>query len=59
MMGYERFPGYVEVWSCNACGPSVTSRGNWCDRGCGSDYNQMTKVKMFLPPSAPAPETEN
>ena len=32
------------MWSCKACGPHVRSRANWCERGCGSDYNEMTWV---------------
>ena len=32
------------LWSCNCSGPSPTSRANWCDRGCGRDYNRMTQV---------------
>ena len=32
------------MWSCNACGPHVRSRANWCERGCGRDYNKMTWV---------------
>ena len=32
------------MWTCNACGPHVRSRANWCERGCGRDYNQMTWV---------------
>lgn len=31
-------------WCCTHCGPSPTSRANWCDRGCGSDYNQMFEL---------------
>lgn len=34
------------VWgySCNACGYHPRSTSMWCDVGCGSDYNRMTKV---------------
>lgn len=31
-------------WSCNACGYHPNSIATWCDAGCGSDYNRMTKV---------------
>jgi hypothetical protein len=34
-------------WSCRICGPSPTSSATWCDRGCGSDYNQMTQVDVW------------
>jgi hypothetical protein len=33
------------MWTCNACGPHVKSRANWCERGCGSDYNRMEFVR--------------
>jgi hypothetical protein len=31
-------------WCCCTCGPSKTSRAEWCDRGCGSDYNAMIRI---------------
>ena len=31
-------------WCCCLCGPSKTSRGDWCDKGCGSDYNAMVRI---------------
>lgn len=31
------------MWSCSICGPSPTSRINWCDNGCGRDYQKMTE----------------
>lgn len=37
----ESIPAF---WSCNACGPRKRSRGNWCDAGCGSDYNEMSSL---------------
>jgi hypothetical protein len=32
------------MWTCSSCGPHVRSRANWCERGCGSDYNRMEWV---------------
>lgn len=31
-------------WSCSHCGPHPQSRVNWCDKGCGRDYQNMTFV---------------
>jgi hypothetical protein len=31
-------------WCCCTCGPSKTSRMEWCDRGCGRDYNAMIRI---------------
>ncbi len=41
-------PGFL--WSCSHCGPSPTSRSMWCDKGCGSDYNQMTLIPIATTP---------
>lgn len=41
-------PKTVEVWSCIVCGPSIHSRYNWCDRGCGRDFNKMSRVEIPL-----------
>lgn len=38
--------GRTLVWSCNICGPAFSSRGGWCDLGCGSDYNAMTRLYL-------------
>ena len=35
----------VTLWRCRVCGVSRTNRRNWCDLGCGSDYNEMTPVE--------------
>lgn len=35
------------VWACTHDGPCLTSRGNWCDLGCGSDYNRMEKMQLW------------
>lgn len=34
-------------WCCCTCGPSKTSRAEWCDRGCGSDYNAMVRIDRW------------
>ena len=33
-----------EFYVCSHCGFSPKNRANWCDLGCGSDYNKMTKL---------------
>jgi hypothetical protein len=35
----------AEMWACRNCGLHPNSRADWCDAGCGSDYNQMFLVK--------------
>ena len=35
-----------EWWVCSICGPATWSSANWCDGGCGSDYNKMTKLVL-------------
>jgi hypothetical protein len=37
-------------WSCSHCGPSPDSRGGWCAKGCGSDYNQMELQVVWAEP---------
>lgn len=38
----------MPMWSCSHCGPWPTSRANWCDRGCGSDYNRMERIDVLV-----------
>ncbi len=38
------------MWSCRVCGPSPMSAANWCDRGCGRDYNEMKLVPIVWAP---------
>ena len=38
-------------WCCCSCGPSKTSRNEWCDRGCGRDYNAMIRIDAWKMPS--------
>jgi hypothetical protein len=45
MTGFAAIPD--EIWCCKACGPSLTSRADWCDRGCGNDYNEMFLIRNF------------
>jgi hypothetical protein len=35
-----------EWWACSICGPATNSRANWCNAGCGRDYNEMTKLVL-------------
>ena len=35
----------AEMWACSICGLHPNSRADWCDAGCGSDYNEMFLVK--------------
>ena len=30
---------------CRGCGYSPTNRRDWCDKGCGSDFNEMIELK--------------
>lgn len=46
------------LWACAVCGPHPGSRANWCDGGCGSDYQQMTKVPAETTLTAVAPFVE-
>jgi hypothetical protein len=39
-----------ELWECSHCGVSERNRAAWCDLGCGSDYNQMTRVVVTRAP---------
>ena len=32
-------------YACRVCGFSPTNRSTWCDKGCGSDYNEMIELK--------------
>jgi hypothetical protein len=42
--GYEWLKAHDGEWCCCTCGPSKTSRADWCGRGCGSDYNAMIRI---------------
>lgn len=33
-----------KFYCCNHCGFSVTNRADWCDMGCGRDYNAMIDI---------------
>jgi hypothetical protein len=33
-----------KIYACSNCGVSETNRSDWCDLGCGSDYNEMIDV---------------
>lgn len=33
---------------CNHCGYSPDNRCDWCDLGCGDDYNEMIRVPKRL-----------
>lgn len=33
-----------KIYACSNCGVSLTNRNDWCDLGCGSDYNEMIDV---------------
>ena len=33
-----------KIYACSNCGVSLTNRNDWCDLGCGSDYNEMIEV---------------
>ena len=33
-----------KIYACSNCGISLTNRNDWCDLGCGSDYNEMIDV---------------
>jgi len=35
-----------KLYACSHCGLSVNNRGDWCNLGCGDDYNQMIEVKI-------------
>lgn len=32
-----------EIYACSICGVSERNRFDWCDLGCGNDYNEMIK----------------
>ena len=34
-----------KYYACKICGISETNRANWCDLGCGRDYNEIFEVK--------------
>ena len=42
--------GPVGVWSCQSCGPCITSRAAWCDLGCGRDYIKMEIMELWALP---------
>lgn len=33
---------------CRVCGYSPRSHGDWCDKGCGRDYNTMLEIPPFV-----------
>ena len=33
-----------KIYACSNCGVSLTNRSDWCNLGCGSDYNEMIEV---------------
>ena len=33
-----------DIYVCSNCRVSLTNRSDWCDLGCGSDYNEMIEV---------------
>ncbi|MEK7180275.1 MAG: hypothetical protein AAB706_02265 [Patescibacteria group bacterium] len=33
-----------KIYACSNCGVSLINRNDWCDLGCGSDYNEMIEV---------------
>lgn len=34
----------TEYWACVVCGYHPFNRQEWCDLGCGRDYNEMCKI---------------
>lgn len=46
MKSLDKGKGIKPLYSCSHCGLSVHNRGDWCDLGCGDDYNQMTEIKI-------------
>ena len=32
------------IYACSNCGVSLNNRNDWCDLGCGSDYNEMIDI---------------
>lgn len=37
-----------EVYLCTNCGISKYNRFDWCDLGCGSDYNEMVRIDEHI-----------
>lgn len=37
-------------WCCCNCGASRTNREDWCDLGCGNDYNAMIRIDHWTMP---------
>lgn len=37
----------MSLWKCNNCGICFQNRRDWCDLGCGSDYNEMIEIPIF------------
>uniref|UniRef100_A0A6H1Z633 Uncharacterized protein n=1 Tax=viral metagenome TaxID=1070528 RepID=A0A6H1Z633_9ZZZZ len=33
-----------KIYACSNCGVCLTNRNDWCDIGCGRDYNEMIEV---------------
>lgn len=38
----------MKQYSCNHCGYSPRNRRDWCDLGCGRDYNEMIEIKQLI-----------
>jgi hypothetical protein len=36
-----------KYYMCSNCGFSPRNRSNWCDLGCGQDYNKMIEIKRL------------
>lgn len=36
-----------KFYKCTICGLKETNRKDWCDMGCGSDYNDMVELVYF------------
>ena len=44
----ERVHAEHYIWTCKGCGPCETSRGSWCDLGCGSDHPGMIELPRHI-----------
>lgn len=42
----ETLSQFEDGWSCSYCGFAPGSHRNWCDAGCGRDYNDMEPVEV-------------
>ena len=41
--GYMAIRG-EKAYACSVCGFSPKNHANWCNLGCGSDYNEMIEL---------------